>query len=102
MDRLNNKLDKNGELMNYMTALRKLPKRFKKVLNIKKMVKKPGDIMEMPNPHLKECLKECKMTKRQYSEITADNFPELKRDRNPLINKKQTDTQPHHGEPAEH
>lgn len=50
------------------------------------MVKKSGAIMEMSNLHLKECLKECKMSKRQYSEITADNFTELKTE-NPLINK---------------
>lgn len=45
---------------------------------MKKMVKKSGDVMEMSNLHLKECLKECKMSKRQYSAITADNFTELK------------------------
>lgn len=62
-----------------MTDLRKSPTRKKKKSeNMKKMVKKSGDIMEMSNLHLKECLKECKMSKRQYSETTADNFTELK------------------------
>lgn len=36
MDRLSNKLDTTGELMNYVTDLRKSSKRFKKILNIKK------------------------------------------------------------------
>lgn len=78
MDRLNSKLNTTGELMNYDRSKEITNEIKKKSKNMKKMVKKSGDIMEMSNLHLKECLKECKMSKRQNSEITADNLTELK------------------------